>query len=177
MANDLACGIWDREGICLVPIASIEELPVYHRETISDRYLDLMGHMNVRWYMALFDQAAWNYYLSLGLNEDYFRVTRTGIFALKQFIQYYAEVHVDQTVSLRIRLLDRSERRFHLMHFMINKTTAKLAATLEILGTFADLKLRRSTAIPPEIVQQLDVQLESNRKLAWAAQTCGAIHV
>ena len=84
MDNDLACGIWDREGICLVPIASIEELPVYHRETISDRYLDLMGHMNVRWYMALFDQAAWNYYHSLGLNEDYFRRSHTGIFALKQ---------------------------------------------------------------------------------------------
>ena len=161
----------------MVPIASIEELPVYHRETISDKHLDLMGHMNVRWYMALFDKATWNYYLSLGLKQDYFRATQTGTFALKQFIQYFAEVHVDQTVSIRIRLLGRSDKRYHLMHFMINETTAKLAATLEILGTFADLKLRRSTPIPPEIVQKLDAQLKSNRQLEWEAQLCGVIHV
>ena len=177
MVNDITCGIWDSEGICLVPLEDIEKLPVYHRETISKHYLDLMGHMNVRWYMALFDQAAWNYYYALGLNEDYFRRSQTGIFALKQFIQYYAEVHVDQTVSLRIRLLDRSDRRFHLMHFMINESTAKLAAILEILGTFADLKLRRSTAIPHGIAQKLDVQLESNRQLSWEPQPCGVIHV
>ena len=177
MADDLACGIWDSEGMCLVPIASIEKLPVYHQETITDKYLDLMGHMNVRWYMALFDKATWNYYLSLGLNEDYFRVTQTGTFALKQFIQYYAEVRVDQTVSMRIRLLGRSDKRFHLMHFMINETTARLASTLEILGTFADLKLRRSTPLPPEIVQKLDAQLESNRQLEWEAQLSGVIHL
>jgi len=177
MDNDLECGIWDREGMCLVPVASIEELPVYHRETISDKYLDLMGHMNVRWYMTLFGQAAWNYYLALGLNEDYFRETQTGTFALKQFIQYYAEVRVDQTVSVRIRLIGRSDKRFHLMQFMVNETTAKLASTLEILSTFADLKLRRSAPIPPEIAQKLDARLESNRQLAWEAPLCGVIHV
>jgi acyl-CoA thioester hydrolase len=177
MADDLECGIWDSEGMCLVPIASIEELPVYHQEIISDKYMDLMGHMNVRWYMALFDKAAWNYYLSLGLNQDYFRKTQTGTFALKQFTQYYAEVRVDQIVSIRIRLLSRSDKRLHLMHFMINETSARLASTLEILGTFADLKLRRSTPIPPEIVGKLDAQLESNRQLEWEAKLCGVIHV
>jgi acyl-CoA thioester hydrolase len=175
--NEAACGVWDKEGTCLVPMASIEELPVYHRETISDEYLDLMGHMNVRWYMALFGKAAWNYYPILGLSQHYFRKTRTGTFALKQFIQYYAEVRVDQTVSVRIRFLNRSERRFHLMHFMINETTAKLAATLEILSTFADLKKRRSVPIPPEIARRMDAQLESNRQLKWEAQVCGVIHV
>jgi acyl-CoA thioesterase FadM len=63
------------------------------------------------------------------------------------------------------------------MQFMVNETTAKLASTLEILSTFADLKLRRSAPIPPEIAQKLDARLESNRQLAWEAPLCGVIHV
>jgi hypothetical protein len=40
MSNELECGIWDKEGICLVPIANLEELPLYHRETIPIDYWD-----------------------------------------------------------------------------------------------------------------------------------------
>ena len=45
--NQLECGIWDREGSCLIPLALLEKLPVFQRKTIPSDYQDLMGHMNI----------------------------------------------------------------------------------------------------------------------------------
>ena len=80
--------------------------------------------------MALFDTSVWNFFISQGLDENYFVRKQMGVFALKHFIQYFAEVKVDETVAMHIRLLGRTEKRFHFMNFMINETTGKLAAIL-----------------------------------------------
>ena len=177
MSRELECGIWDKEGICLVPITNLEELPIYHRETIPSDYLDVMGHMNIRWYMALYDKATRDFFLSHGLSADFIRENRTGTFALKHVIHYYAEIRVEQNAAIRTRLLGRSDRRFHAMHFMINETTGQLASTLELLGTFADLQKRRAASIPPEIAAKFDAKLMADQQLKWEAPVSGVIKV
>ncbi len=177
MNAEVECGIWDKEGICLVPIAYLEELPVYHRETIPSDYLDVMGHINIRWYMALFDKSMRQLFVSHGLTAAYISENQTGTFALKHVIHYYAEVRVGQNVAVRTRLLQRSDRRFHAMHFMINEATGQLASTQELMGTFADLQKRRATSIPPEIAAEFDVKLSADRQLDWEAPVSGVIKI
>jgi acyl-CoA thioesterase FadM len=177
MGTQPECGIWAKEGICLVPIANLEEIPLYHRETIPADYLDAMGHMNIRWYMAVYDKAGCNFYMSHGLNGDFIRENQIGTFALKHVINYYAEVHVGQTVAVRTRILGRSNRRLHAMHFMINETTGQLASTLEMLGTFADLQKRRATAIPAAIAAKFDTKIAANQQMDWEAPVSGAIRL
>jgi len=177
MNPELECGIWDREGICLVPIADLEKLSTYHQETIPSDYLDVMGHMNIRWYMALYDKAMRNFFVSHGLSADFIRENQIGTFALKHVVHYYAEVRVGQNVDIRTRLLGRSDRRFHAMHFVINETTGQLASTLEMLGTFADLQKRRAAPMPPEIAAKFDVKLSADQQLNWEAPVSGVIKV
>jgi len=123
MESASECGMWEKTKGCLVPLDKLAMLPLYHRETIPKTYLDAMGHMNVRWYMALFDTSVWNLFISHGLDESYFVRKQMGVFALKHFVQYFSEVKAGETVAMRIRLLGRSEKRFHFMNFMINEST------------------------------------------------------
>jgi acyl-CoA thioester hydrolase len=169
------CGIWARKDICLVPLENIAVLPLYHREIIPPDYLDAMGHMNVRWYMAVFDTAVWEFFKSYGLDQDYFTREQSGVFALKHVIQYYAEVKQGETVGIRVRLLGRSDKRFHFMAFMINETIGKLASTLEVLGTHADLSIRRGSPLPPAIQNKIDAKLAEDAALGWEAPLSGAI--
>lgn len=171
------CGIWEKTKGCLVPLGSLAMLPLYHRETIPEAYLDAMGHMNVRWYMALFDTSVWNLFIAHGLDENYFVRKQMGVFALKHFIQYFSEVKVGETVAMRIRLLGRTEKRFHFMNFMINETAGKLASTLEVLGTHADLSLRKATAMPRDISLKFDARIAMDRQLDWEAPVSGAIRL
>jgi len=177
MNQNNECGIWAKKDICLVPLDKLEMLPLYHRETIPSEYLDAMGHMNVRWYMALFDTSIWQFFRSYGLNEDYFSKEKSGVFALKHFIQYYSEVKVGETVAMRIRLLGYSDKRFHFINFMINETTGNLASTLEVLGTHVDLTVRRSSPLPPKMGDKFKAVLNADRTLDWEAPLSGAIRV
>ena len=173
--NQFECGIRDKINGCLIPLESLAALPVYHRKTIPSDYQDLMGHMNIRWYFDLFARTGRKLFKFHGLDEDYFRGGKFGVFALKHFIQYYAEVRVGQSVAIHARLIARSDRRFHFMLFMINETTNQLASTFEALITHADLKIRRAAPMPAEIIQKLDATLEKFAELDWEVPVSGAI--
>jgi acyl-CoA thioester hydrolase len=154
----------------------LELLPLFHRTRITNEYLDAMGHMNIRWYMAIFDDAAWKFFASFGMNEAYFQTERGGGFALQQFVQYLAEVREGETVAVRTRILGRSAKRVHFMHFMQNESTGHLACTLEVLGAHADMVTRRITPYPTRIARQIDAILLAHEQLNWDAPVCGVIH-
>jgi acyl-CoA thioester hydrolase len=175
--DQFECGIRDKESGCLIPLASLENLPVYHRKTIPADYQDLMGHMNIRWYFDLFARSGRKFFKVHGLDEDYFRNGNFGVFALKHFIQYFAEVQVGQRVAVHARLIARSDKRFHFMLFIINETTSQLASTFEALITHADLKIRRSAPMPAEIVQKFDATLAEDETLDWEAPVSGAMRL
>ena len=80
-----------------------------------------------------------------------------------------------QPLALRIRMLGRTEKRFHFMNFMINETTGKLSAVLEVLGTHADLKLRKAVAMPQGIAQKFDAKIETDQQLDWEPPMSGMI--
>ncbi|MBI5666435.1 MAG: thioesterase family protein [Chloroflexi bacterium] len=161
----------------MLPLDKLAALPLYHRATIPPEYQDAMGHMNVRWYMALFDEAAWRFFESFGMDADYYQNERGGGFALKHFVQYLAEVHVGETVAIRGRLLGRSAKRVHFMLFMVNETRGALAATLEGLGSHADMRLRRTAPYPDHIAARIDALLAEHGALDWDAPVCGVISV
>ncbi len=159
----------------MIPITELEALPLFHREVIPPDYLDAMGHMNVRWYLALYDEAAWRFFASFGMDQAYYINEQGGGFALKQFIQYLAEVRVGETVAIRTRVLGRSAKRIHYMHFMINETTGRLASFMEVLGSHADMKTRRTAPFPPDLAAKLDAMLAKHQQLGWQAPVSGVI--
>lgn len=152
-------------------------LPVTNRKVIPADYIDIMGHMNVMWYIHIFDIATRNLFDSFGFGEDYVRRTGMGSFALESHIRYLAEVKQGEAVTVRSRVLDHSQKTLHFMHFMTRDHDKVLAATLEILGAHADLTKRVITPFPEEILSTLDPLTESHQSLGWDAPICGAMGV
>ncbi len=155
-------------------VEQIQQLPLSHRQVIPPEYLDTMNHMNVRWYMALFDTASWKFFEAFGMDADYY-AQGFGGFALKHYIQYLAEVRVGETVAIHNRVLERSAKRIHFMLFMVNETTGKLAATLEALGSNADMRVRRTAPYPDDLAARIDGILAQHQQLDWDAPVCGII--
>ncbi len=153
----------------------LSTLPILYQETIRDDYMDVMGHMNVRWYMALFDEASWPFFASLGMDESYFQRENCGAFALWHCVHYLAEIRAGERVNGHGRLLGHSEKRFHFMFFMFNETSGKVAATLEVLGAHIDLAKRRMTPIPARITTQMDALLAEHEQLNWKAPVIGVL--
>jgi acyl-CoA thioester hydrolase len=163
--------------IAMPTVEQLADLPRYLRKTIPPDYKDAMGHMNIRWYMALYDEAEWDFFTAFGMDNDYYQARHSGGFALQQFVRYLAEVHIGDTVAVQMRMLARSAKRIHYMNFMVNETQNVLASTMEVLATHADLNARRSSAFPPDIAAQIDEMIAQHRALTWDAPLCGAINV
>ncbi|MCA9874435.1 MAG: thioesterase family protein [Anaerolineales bacterium] len=157
-------------------LSQLEPLPIVYQGTVPAAYLDMMGHMNVRYYLALFDEAAWTFFERFGMDQAYYNSKQGGAFALQHFINYRAEVRHNDQLTIRGRMLGRSAKRVHFMLFMVNETQQKLAATIEDMGAHADLTLRRTSPFPPAIAAQIDALIAEHEQLHWQAPVCGVIN-
>lgn len=152
-------------------------LPISHQAAIRPEYIDIMEHMNVMWYIHLFDQATRRFFDSFGFGEGYRFESGFGSFALEQHVRYLAEVREGETITIRTRALGRSAKVIHFMHFMLRDRDNALSATGELVGMHADLKARRGTPFPPAIAARYDAILAEHQGLDWEAPVCGAMGV
>lgn len=153
----------------------LESLPIVYRAVIPPEYRDHMDHMNVRWYMVLYDEAGDEMYKLYGQTMEYYREYGTGGFDLEHHIRYLAEVRIGDTVSIRARLLARTAKRLHYMMFMVNETRGVVASTFECVNSHADLKQRRTAPYPDFIAAQIDTLIAQHSQLDWDAPVIGGM--
>jgi acyl-CoA thioester hydrolase len=158
-----------------IPLEQITALTFLLRVVVPPEYQDENRHMNVRGYMAIFDDAGYPLVAGFGITPDYHAAHGTGGFDLEHHLHYLNEVHIGDTVAVYSRLHSRSAKRVHYMMFMVNETRATVAATFECVNSFADLAQRRTAPYPPEIAARIDAQLAHDQALAWALPLCGVM--
>ncbi|HKJ37450.1 MAG TPA: thioesterase family protein [Anaerolineales bacterium] len=156
---------------------NLNDLPVTNTKVIPEDYIDIMGHMNVMWYVHIFDYGTRNLFESFGFGEAYVNATGNGSFALESHIRYLNELKLGEKAIVRSRVLDRSDKIIHFMHFMTREHDGVLAATIEVIGAHADLTKRRITSFPPEVIARLDPILGAHRALPWDAPLCGSLGI
>jgi acyl-CoA thioester hydrolase len=149
--------------------------PASLRIAVPESWADANGHMNMRWYVALFDDAGDELHDRVGLTPDFHRSHRTGTVDLEHHTHFLNEVMPGDTVAVYSRLVARSAKRLHYMMFLVNETRGKLAAIFECMNAFVDLTVRRTAPFPPEIIGKIDAWLDRDLKLDWPAPVSGAM--
>jgi acyl-CoA thioester hydrolase len=158
-----------------VAISDIQALPRLQEMVVPVEYRDENEHMNVRYYMTIFDEAGYPMISSLGLTPEFHVQHGTGGFDLEHHLHYLNEVLIGDRVAVYYRLLARSAKRIHYMMFLVNETHQKLAATFECVNSFANLLERKTAPYPPEIAAHIDAVLAQHQQLAWTAPVCGVM--
>jgi acyl-CoA thioester hydrolase len=151
------------------------ELPSLMQRVVPETWQDLNGHVNVRHYLELFDAASWPMLADFGLDERVFLDRRQGLFDLEHHLWYLSELHVGDTVSVHARFIARTAKRFHGVMFALDRTRGRLASVFEYVSTGADLALRRTAPLVPELASELDLRIEEHSRLGWPAPVCGVI--
>ncbi len=156
-------------------LQELDDLPPLLERTVPAEWQDLNGHVNVRHYLEIYDQAGWPMMGWLGIDERHFRDERRGFFDLEHHIWYLAEMHVGDSVTVHARFLARSAKRFHGAMFIANRTRQSVASVFEYVSTAADLEARRSAPLPTGVAARLDELIATHSRLAWPAPLCGSI--
>jgi len=91
-----------------IPVERILALePACLRMTIPEAYRDGNGHMNVRWYAAIFDEAGDRLHERLGLTPKFHRDNGTGTMDLENQINYLREVIPGERIAVFARLVEQ----------------------------------------------------------------------
>jgi acyl-CoA thioester hydrolase len=151
--------------------------PACLKMTVPEQYRDENGHMNMRWYVAIFDDAGDILHDQIGLTREYHRRHGTGTFDLEHHMHFLSEVNPGEEVAVYMRFVARSAKRLHYLMFMMNETRGKLSAIFECMNAFADLGVRKTAPFPDEAARMADEILARHKKLDWPPPLSGAMQV
>src|SRR6185312_10752973 len=115
-----------------------QPLDVY-RAPVDAAWIDYNGHMNVAYYMLMFDRATDVLFDRLGLGAAYRQRTSHTLFVLEAHITYEREVKEGDMLRIATQLIDADAKRLHLFHTMYHEAEGYRAATNELLTLHVDL--------------------------------------
>ena len=130
------------------------ELPAIWRETVRSEWCDYNGHLNMAYYVLIFDHATDVFHDSLGIDKPYRLDANCSTFAVEIHTTYLAEVLEGDEVSVSTQLLDHDEKRLHYFHRMYHAEKGFLSATNEIMTVHVDLGVRKVVPMSDGIRQK-----------------------
>lgn len=135
-----------------------ERAPVIYQTKIQQAWLDYNNHMNVAYYVLIFDKAGEKLVSDIGLSEAVTKATDISWMVLENHVTYNNEVVLDQTVQVRAQLLDHDEKRIHLYFEMYGQNddgTEYLASTLEQMVMCVNLAARKGCEFPDDVASNI----------------------
>ncbi len=124
-----------------------------HAATVLPEWLDGNGHMNLAYYVLVFDAATDLLCEAAGFDDPHRRRTRTGVFAAETHILYRAELLLGDQVQVRPYVAAADAKRIHLAHEMLRGP--EVVACQEIMLLHVSLDTRRTLPFPPGIAANL----------------------
>ena len=136
-----------------------------YRDVVRSAWVDRNGHMNMGYYVVVFDYAtdAWLDYI--GLDTEHRRSHKIATFSLESHVTYAREVREGDELRFATRLLDFDAKRIHYFHEMYQAREGYLAATNELMSLHISQETRRSTPMALEILERLAEIQRAHRTL------------
>src|SRR4029450_4283447 len=129
----------------------VRQFTVTYRGRVYPWQCDHMGHMNVMWYTAKFDEASWQLLAMLGLTRSRFRQDGTGMVAVEQRLEYTRELHAGDVVTIRSAVRRVDDKAMTAVHELLNDDTGEIAATMTLVGVHIDALARKARPLPSDV--------------------------
>ena len=126
------------------------------RSVVPTDWIDHNDHLNMGYYLVIFDHATDALFEYLGLGPSYREAHNAATFALEGHITYQREVGRDDPLRFTSQLIDFDAKRLHYFHRMYHAEEGFLAATNELMSLHISRETRRSAPMPPHVLAKLE---------------------
>ena len=130
---------------------------------ITKDWVDYNNHLNMAYYVLIFDKA-WEVILEkFQMGETSAKKTNKSTMVVETHTTYNNEVKENQDVDVFLTYLDHDKKRLHYKLEMIEKSTQKLSATIEMISLYVDLKERRVAEFEKDKLKIMDNFITTNK--------------
>ena len=132
-------------------------------QIIKKEWTDYINHMNMAYYVLVFDQL-WEIVLAkFKMGEQSAKTSQMSTMVVETHTTYNNEVKEGDEVEVNLTFFDHDKKRIHFKMEMIEKSSKKLSATLEMLSLYIDLSKRKVSEFEEEKVKLMDEFINLNK--------------
>ena len=131
---------------------------------IKSEWTDYNKHLNMAYYVLVFDQA-WEILLEkFGMGETSAKSSGMSTMVVETNTTYDNEVGEGKEVEIILTYFDHDKKRLHYKLEMIEKETNKLSSTIEMLSLHVDLSKRKVAEFDEERTKLMDAFISENKQ-------------
>ena len=133
------------------------------KKIIKD-WTDYNGHMNVAYYVLIFDiYGAEKLMTEFKMGEDSAKTNNKSTMVVESHITYNQEVKEGDEVDVNLIYFDHDKKRLLYKLEMIHKSKKYLVSTIESLSLYVDLKERKVAEFENEKIKIMDEFINKNK--------------
>ena len=139
-------------------------IKLYSKKIIKE-WTDYNGHMNVAYYVLIFDTyAAEKLMTDLKMGEHSAKTTGKSTMVVESNITYNQEVKESDEVDINLVYFDHDKKRLLYKLEMIHKEKKYIASTIETLALYVDLNKRKVAEFEDDKNKLMDSFIDENKK-------------
>ena len=131
-------------------------------EKVIKEWTDYNGHLNVAFYIRVFDIAADIMLDNFKMGGESAKKDNRTTFVAEMYTNYYQEVRLGEEVETHIAYVDHDKKRIHYKLSMFHKEKKYLAASNEVLSLYVDLSKRKVVEFDPDRLKIMDDFIRNN---------------
>jgi len=131
---------------------------------IIEEWTDYNNHMNLSYYILVFDLGAEVILSKFKMGEHSAKTTKKSTMVVETHTTYNQEVKEGDEVDVFISYFDHDNKRLQYKLEMYDKAKNTLSATTEILALYIDLNIRKVAEFEPEKIKIMNDFILNNKK-------------
>ena len=131
---------------------------------IINEWTDYNNHMNLSFYILVFDKAAEKILSQFKMGEEAVKKTKRSTMVVETHTTYNNEVKEGEDVEVFLSYFNHDKKRLHYKLEMYEKSKNILSATTEVLALYINLDLRKVAEFENEKVLIMDKFIEENNQ-------------
>jgi acyl-CoA thioester hydrolase len=145
-------------------------MEIWHEARVLPEWIDSNGHMNLAYYVVVFDHATDVLFDRIGLGTDYRRASGNTMFVAETHTLYEREMAEGEALRVRPVVLDADAKRLHFGHEMFHAASGKRAAVQELMALHIDLSVRRTSPFPADRLDAIAAARSLAPRPDWAGR-------
>ncbi len=130
---------------------------------IIKEWTDYNNHMNLSYYILVFDKGAEVFLSKFKMGEHSAKTTKKSTMVVETHTTYNNEVKENEDVDVFLTHFNHDKKRLHYKLEMYEKNKNILSATTEVISLYIDLNLRKVAEFEDEKTKIMDDFINENK--------------
>ncbi|SDE18431.1 thioesterase family protein [Nocardioides lianchengensis] len=149
-------------------------LPAYSDRRVPVAFEDINGHMNVKHYIGIASEGLDEALTEVGIPTNW-ADKGFAVFSAEHHLTYVNELLTGDNVSVRVRLIGRSERAIHVVVYLLDDTRKQLSYVMEEIFLHIDMTTRKTSPWPEDVATKVDARVAEHADLPFEPALSGTI--